>query len=184
MVKNFGFLVLAFVFIMSGCGRISPTMKETDLTKMERPESEPYWADYIQYHYPTWKEHYWTDRQAWGNRGYLVGKPPQMPEEKSADLHLKGELVDLNVAQDMPTVIIKEPGLSEEALLKEIEHLPQPPKATRHVVKKGECLWIIAGYDDIYNNPLQWPKIYKANRDRIRDPDWIYPGQVFIIPRD
>ncbi|MBI1883932.1 MAG: LysM peptidoglycan-binding domain-containing protein [Chlamydiae bacterium] len=150
---------------------------------MEKPESEPYWADFVQKNYPTWTEHYWSDRQLWGNRGYLVGGPPSLPEEKSANLHSKGEVVDIQKGE-LPKVMIKEPGLSQEALLKEIQSLPQPPKPTQHVVKKGECLWYIAGYDEIYANPLKWPKLYKANRDKIRDPDWIYPGQVLIVPRD
>ena len=29
-----------------------------------------------------------------------------------------------------------------------------------------------------------WPLIYKANHDKIKDPDLIYPKQVFSIPRD
>lgn len=165
-----------------GCGRAAPPIKEVSV--IERPESEPYWADFVQYHYPTWTEHYWSDRQLWGNRGYFVGGPPEMPEEKYAHLRLKGELIDLSALEEMPKVVIKEPGLSEEALLKKIESLPQPPKPTKHVVKKGECLWFIAGYEEIYGNPLQWPRIFKANTDKIRDPDWIYPGQTFIIPRD
>lgn len=52
----------------------------------------------------------------------------------------------------------------------------------RHVVKKGECLWWIAEYKDIYNDPFQWPLIYDANKDQISNPDLIYPGQVFQIP--
>jgi len=53
-----------------------------------------------------------------------------------------------------------------------------------HVVKKGECLWIISGYKRVYHNPFMWPLIYKANQDKIKDPDLIYPKQVFSIPRD
>lgn len=56
-------------------------------------------------------------------------------------------------------------------------------EADRHVVKKGECLWWIAEYKDVYNDPFQWPLIYDANKDKINDPDLIYPGQVFKIPR-
>jgi hypothetical protein len=52
-----------------------------------------------------------------------------------------------------------------------------------HEVVKGECLWWIAEYEEIYNDPFMWPLIYKANRDQINDPDLIYPGQVFYIPR-
>ncbi len=52
-----------------------------------------------------------------------------------------------------------------------------------HKVVKGECLWWISEYQEIYKDPFMWPLIYKANRDKINDPDLIYPGQVFYIPR-
>ena len=55
---------------------------------------------------------------------------------------------------------------------------------TEHKVVKGECLWWIAEYKQIYNDPFMWPLIYKANRGQIKNPDLIYPNQVFIIPRD
>ncbi|SDN85841.1 hypothetical protein SAMN04488516_10947 [Desulfonauticus submarinus] len=55
---------------------------------------------------------------------------------------------------------------------------------TAHTVRKGECLWWIAEYKEIYNDPFMWPLIYKANRDKIKNPDLIYPNQVFVVPRD
>jgi nucleoid-associated protein YgaU len=58
------------------------------------------------------------------------------------------------------------------------------PYPTNHVVIKGETLWWIAEYKQIYDDPFQWPVIYRANRDRIRDPDLIYPDQNFVIPRE
>ncbi len=51
-------------------------------------------------------------------------------------------------------------------------------------VYKGECLWKIAGYPEVYNNAAKWPIIYRANKDQIKDPDLIYPNQIFSIPRD
>jgi len=48
----------------------------------------------------------------------------------------------------------------------------------------GECLWIIAGYEDVYADPVKWPRIYRANTDKIDDPEWIYPDTVLVIPRD
>ena len=51
-------------------------------------------------------------------------------------------------------------------------------------VYKGECLWTISGYPEIYNNPFKWPNIYQANTDQIKDPDLIYPNQILKIPRD
>ena len=46
--------------------------------------------------------------------------------------------------------------------------------------KKRDCLWRIAG--KVYNNARLWPLIYMANKDRIKDPDLIFPGQRFVIP--
>ncbi|NOR52314.1 MAG: LysM peptidoglycan-binding domain-containing protein, partial [Gammaproteobacteria bacterium] len=48
---------------------------------------------------------------------------------------------------------------------------------TSYVVEQGDNLWTISGQEDIYDNPYQWPLIYKANRDQIRDADLIFPGQ-------
>ncbi|MEN3013355.1 MAG: LysM peptidoglycan-binding domain-containing protein [Endomicrobiia bacterium] len=49
-----------------------------------------------------------------------------------------------------------------------------------YVVVKGDCLWNIA--KRFYQNPFLWPNIYEANKHQIRNPDLIYPGQVFILP--
>ncbi|MCW8901824.1 MAG: LysM peptidoglycan-binding domain-containing protein [Gammaproteobacteria bacterium] len=46
-------------------------------------------------------------------------------------------------------------------------------------VNKGDHLWGISGKS--YGNPYNWPLIYKANSDKIKDADLIYPGQVFDI---
>uniref|UniRef100_A0A7C4UF95 LysM peptidoglycan-binding domain-containing protein n=1 Tax=candidate division WOR-3 bacterium TaxID=2052148 RepID=A0A7C4UF95_UNCW3 len=51
---------------------------------------------------------------------------------------------------------------------------------TTYTVVKGDCLWFIA--ERFYNNPFLWPMIYEANKDKIKDPHWIYPDQVFVIP--
>lgn len=54
---------------------------------------------------------------------------------------------------------------------------------TIHKVKRGECLWNIAGYRKIYSDPWKWQKIFNENRDKIRDPDLIFPGQELVIPQ-
>ncbi len=55
-------------------------------------------------------------------------------------------------------------------------------KGDKYTVIPGDCLWMIAG--KVYGHPYyyKWPLIYSANRDQIKDPDWIYPNQVFTIP--
>ena len=55
--------------------------------------------------------------------------------------------------------------------------------AREHLVKKGECLWWIAEYEDVFNDPFMWPLIYTVNKDQIDSPGRIYPEQVLRIPR-
>ncbi len=50
----------------------------------------------------------------------------------------------------------------------------------RLVVQPGANLWTIARRR--YGRGVEYTLIYEANRDRIRDPDLIYPGQVFDLP--
>ena len=58
----------------------------------------------------------------------------------------------------------------------------QPTTDTYSVIK-GDYLWKISGKDDTYGNPMQWMRIYSFNRDDIKDPDLIFPKQVFKIHR-
>ena len=52
----------------------------------------------------------------------------------------------------------------------------------RLIPKKRDCLWRIAEYDYIYDDPFKWKILYKANKSIIRNPDIIYPGQKLVIP--
>jgi len=54
----------------------------------------------------------------------------------------------------------------------------------RYAVQHGDTLWGISAREQIYHNPFMWPLIYKANSQQIRDPDLIFPKQIFVIPRD
>ena len=48
-------------------------------------------------------------------------------------------------------------------------------------VQPGNSLWRFAR--QTYGSGLRYTEIYEANKDQIRDPDLIYPGQVFVLPR-
>jgi len=52
-----------------------------------------------------------------------------------------------------------------------------------YTVAEKDTLWGIAGKSDIYSDSFQWPLIFKANRDSIKDPDLIYPKQDFVIQK-
>ena len=49
-----------------------------------------------------------------------------------------------------------------------------------YTVQKGDCLWTIA--EKNLGDGYRWKEIYELNRDSIRDPGLIYPGQEFVLP--
>ena len=51
---------------------------------------------------------------------------------------------------------------------------------TMVVVQPGNSLWRLARR--AYGEGMQYTMIFEANRDQIRDPDLIYPGQIFALP--
>ena len=55
------------------------------------------------------------------------------------------------------------------------------PAGKTYTVVKGDSLSKIAKRQ--YGDMNQWPRIYEANRDQIKNPDLIYPGQKLKIPR-
>lgn len=69
-----------------------------------------------------------------------------------------------------------------DAVQSEIDYFEGLPKMW--TVKDGEFLYKISGYEEIYADALKWPRIYRANKDKIEDPNLIYPGWELSIPRD
>ncbi len=68
-----------------------------------------------------------------------------------------------------------------------VEPAPEPapvesaPTTMNYEVMTGDNLWDISGKPSVYADPYQWPLIYKANSDQIKDADLIYPGQVLTV---
>ena len=54
------------------------------------------------------------------------------------------------------------------------------PKIETTIVARGDNLWRISRIS--YGRGIRYPIIFEANRDQIRHPDLIYPGQVFVLP--
>ena len=66
-----------------------------------------------------------------------------------------------------------------ERVTPEIAREASGPQAL--VVQPGNTLWGMSKQE--YGDGLRYMRIFEANRDQIRNPDLIYPGQVFVVPR-
>ncbi|PRX37940.1 Nucleoid-associated protein YgaU, contains BON and LysM domains [Meinhardsimonia xiamenensis] len=62
----------------------------------------------------------------------------------------------------------------------DIEPPEQGARARVVTVQPGNTLWGIARKN--YGRGILYVHVFEANRDQIRDPDLIYPGQVFTVP--
>ncbi len=105
----------------------------------------------------------------------MTKKPPRETEQQVAPQQKEQQVTEEMMQEEPPAPL---PPSPMEVFQENYAKLP-----STHTVVKGECLWWIAEYKQIYNDPFMWPLIYKDNRDQIKNPDLIYPGQVFSIPR-
>lgn len=68
---------------------------------------------------------------------------------------------------------------SSAAAARQCTFLPHAPD--QHKVVRGDTLWDISG--KFLEHPWCWPQVWGLNRDQIRDPHWIYPGQIVYFDR-
>jgi hypothetical protein len=58
----------------------------------------------------------------------------------------------------------------------------RPNAPDQHTVVKGDTLWDISG--TFLQNPWCWPQVWGMNKEEIRNPHWIYPGQIIYFDRN
>ena len=56
------------------------------------------------------------------------------------------------------------------------------PVIIDYTVAQGDNLWSIAQQERVYADPYMWPRLYRANKEQIQDPDLIYPDQMLAVP--
>lgn len=71
-------------------------------------------------------------------------------------------------------------GLATQALAAPLKVRADAPH--RYVVVRGDTLWGIAGR--YLHSHGQWPRLWRMNREQIRNPHWIYPGEVLVLRFD
>ncbi|MFP5391899.1 MAG: LysM peptidoglycan-binding domain-containing protein [Gammaproteobacteria bacterium] len=57
----------------------------------------------------------------------------------------------------------------------------KPNAPDQHLVVKGDTLWDISG--TFLEHPWCWPQVWGMNKEEIRNPHWIYPGQTIYFDR-
>lgn len=77
------------------------------------------------------------------------------------------------VQSDVPTMVAVAVGDDPES---------QRFASGKAIIRSGDNLWTIARR--VYGKGIKYTAIYEANTSQIRDPHWIYPGQVFDLPED
>jgi len=99
-------------------------------------------------------------------------------ESPKADRQADLNALKMNKISALPEFFDKVHNKMQKAL---DEWIDAPPVISYKVVT-GDCLWNIAKKKEHYGNAFAWPVIYKANREKIKNPDLIYPDQEFSIP--
>ena len=82
-----------------------------------------------------------------------------------------------NVTSRVETPLTRE----GDVVLAETQAEDNTTQITAVTVVEGSTLWAISRA--AYGEGILYVRVFEANRDRIRDPDLIYPGQVFTIPQ-
>jgi len=116
----------------------------------------------------------------------LSGLSNQALLERKAELDQVGAMIAAAKAHALATVPKYAAKLSDfdrrlEALRKALEGAAMTYTVGTWA-KDRDCLWNIAKKPKIYDNAFLWPKIWQANRDQIKNPDVIHPGQKLAVP--
>ena len=122
-----------------------------------------------------------------GNRGYILGQAPE-PKERATTRTTRVFEIELGRAKKCPASYPSSapltPSMEEPAAAYEQETQNEKPTQDqdfeRYTAAKNDTLQKIS--KRFYGTTKRWMKIYEANKDVLRGPDKLYPGQILKIP--
>ena len=100
------------------------------------------------------------------------------PETEAASVAPTPDVEIPAVAATEPVALV--PDAPALAAVAEAPLAPAKPAPVSLTVQPGFTLWGIAKSE--FGDGVLYVQVYEANKDKIRDPDLIYPGQVFTLP--
>jgi hypothetical protein len=132
-----------------------------------------------------------------GNRGYLVGTPPEAGPRKATRQVVEADIevpsfggggtvasapapiqVPAAPSQDLPPewpldVSVGEPEFSAAT----------STSAEQYAVRPGDSLWSIAAKPEVFGDGNRWRDLYDANRDLLKQPADLRAGMTLRVPR-
>ena len=101
----------------------------------------------------------------------------------------RGEVVDLAAQADdlKQSKVSALPAMADklaniDKMIAQLKARVAQPVTIDYTVAQGDNLWSIAQQERVYADPYMWPRLYRANKDQIQDPDLIYPDQTLAVP--
>ena len=101
--------------------------------------------------------------------------------EKAAPL-AEGKIKPLAAEEKAKPVAKQIPASTEKAVATSGSAKTTKPTAQEYTVKLGDTLSKLA--ERFYNSSYKWERIYEANKDILKNPNYIYIGQKLMIPSD
>ena len=127
-----------------------------------------------------------------GNRGYLVGAPPEEARLKTTRQIVRTDMEIPSFYAPQPstprggaaTVSVGEIESQETGQREGAASGPSAASYDTYVVQKGESLWAVAARPEIYGRGSQWRRLLTANADQLKgNPNRLRAGMTLRIPR-
>jgi nucleoid-associated protein YgaU len=114
--------------------------------------------------------------------GLMALAPEVLIQRRGEAKALEAEVGEMKMSKiaSLPEMVEKLNRI--DSLLGQIKARIAQPVTVDYMVERGDNLWNIAKKESVYDDPYMWPRIYRANKEQIKDPDLIYPKQTLTVP--